>query len=133
MNFDKELAIHMVLNTLPSCHDQFFLTYHLNNTKTKLMQLHNWLQTAEVGMKKSHPTIIANAPVLAIHQGKGKKRKFITQPRWMWQSHIGESSRGLKGKANYDVPHVSDLKDSICFHCGKRGFEREATLNTYKS
>ena len=44
MNFDKDLAIDMVLNSFPSYYNQFILTYHLNNTETPLMQLHNILQ-----------------------------------------------------------------------------------------
>lgn len=49
VNFDKELVIDMVLNSLPSCHDQFILTYHLNNIESTLMYLHGLLQTASRG------------------------------------------------------------------------------------
>ena len=76
IHFDEELAIDMVLNSLPDCYGQFILTYHLNNTEQTLSQLHNLLQTTEAGMKgKSIPSTPASAPVLAIGQGKGKKRK----------------------------------------------------------
>ena len=75
VSFDDELAIDMVLNSLPPSYDQFVLTYHLNNTETTLTELHNLLQTAESGMKKNHAPTATNAPVLAIGCGKGNKRK----------------------------------------------------------
>ena len=57
VNFDEELAVDIVLNSLPSCYDQFILTYHMNNSETSLSQLHNLLRTAEAGMKgKSIPS-----------------------------------------------------------------------------
>ena len=76
VHFDEELAVNIVLNSLPSCYDQLIFTYHLNNSETTLVELHNLLQTAEVGMKgKSIPSTHSSAPVVAIGQGKGKKRK----------------------------------------------------------
>lgn len=33
-NFNKELAIFMVLNSLPNSYNQFILNYQLNNTET---------------------------------------------------------------------------------------------------
>ncbi|KAI3522611.1 hypothetical protein L1887_00533 [Cichorium endivia] len=51
MHIDEELAIDMVLNSLPSCYDQFILAYHLNNTQTTLVELHNMLQIAEDRLK----------------------------------------------------------------------------------
>ena len=77
VHFDEELAIDMVLNSLPSCYDQFILAYNLNNTETTLAQLHNLLHTAKSRMKGKNQalTTIASAPVLAIGKSKGKKRK----------------------------------------------------------
>ena len=43
VHFDEELPIDIVLNSLPSCYDQFILTYHLNNIETTLAELHNLL------------------------------------------------------------------------------------------
>lgn len=52
--FDDELAIDMVLNSLPPSYDQLVLAYHLNNTEKTLTELHKLLQTAESGMKRNH-------------------------------------------------------------------------------
>ena len=76
VNFDEELEIDIVLTSLPSCYDQFILIYQLNNNKTTLSQLHNLPRTTEAGMKgKGIASTPIDSPVLAIGQGKGKKRK----------------------------------------------------------
>ena len=74
VNFDKELAIDMVLNSLPNSYDKFVMTYHLNNMKTILIEIRSLLQIAEARMKNSHSNNLASAPIIAIQQGKGKKR-----------------------------------------------------------
>ena len=75
VNFYEELDIDIVLHSLPSCYDQFILTYHLNNQETTLAQLQNLLQSVEVLIKgKSVDSTPAAAHVLVIRQGKGKKR-----------------------------------------------------------
>lgn len=54
VNVNKKLTVDIVLNSFPNSYDKFILTYHLNNTKTIWFELHNLLQTSEVGMNKSH-------------------------------------------------------------------------------
>jgi hypothetical protein len=113
VHIDEELAIDIVLNSLPSCYDQFILTYHLNNSETTLSQLHNLLRTAETGMKgKSDAPAPANTTVLAIGQGKGKKRKGPPKQNWKGKSHVKTSS---------DVTPVSDPKEATCFYCNDKG------------
>ena len=93
LNFDEELAIYIVLNSFPSCYDQFILTYYLNNNETTLSQFHNLLRTTKVGMKgKSIASTSVIAPVLAIGQGKGKKRKGPPKQNWKGMSQGGSSS-----------------------------------------
>ena len=74
LNFDKELSIDMVLNSFPSSYDRFILTYYLNISETILIGLLNVLQTVEKGMKKFHFNNVASPLIVAIQQGKGKKR-----------------------------------------------------------
>lgn len=85
-----------------------------------LIELHSILQTVEAGKKKSHSNSVASAHVMDIHQGKWKKRKNYSQPKWKWNAHIGESSDGLKGKVNFDDPHAGDLKKVVCFPYGHK-------------
>ena len=83
VNFDVVLAIDIVLHSFPNCYDQFILSYHLNNQETKLAQLQNLLQTTKIGMKgKIVASTLAAAPVLAIGQGKWKKRKGPLKNNW---------------------------------------------------
>ena len=89
VNFPKELAIDIILHSLPSCYDQFRMTYHMNKEEVTLSKLQGLLKTAESGLKgKSVVTTPATtpnlAPVLAIGKGRGKKRK--------------NPSKGTKGK-----------------------------------
>ncbi|KAI3780415.1 hypothetical protein L2E82_10396 [Cichorium intybus] len=68
----EDLAVDIVLNSLPSSYDQFTLAYHLNNNQETLAELHHILRTAEDGMK-GKGLLPINPPVLAIGSGKGKK------------------------------------------------------------
>ena len=120
----------MVLKSLPDCYGQFILTYHLNNTKQTLAQLHNLLQTVEARMKgKSIASIPTSAPVRAIGQGKGKKRKGPPKQNWKAKVQVGSSSNGPKAKPNASIPHVSDPKEAVCFYCNKKGIGREPAHN----
>lgn len=120
VNFDKELAIDMVLNSMPSSYDLFILTNHLKNMEMKLIELHSLLQTTGVGIKKSHSNNIATAPFLVIQQGKGKKRKAYSQPKWKGKAYFIDSNGGSKGNANFDVPPFVDPKEVVCFHYGQK-------------
>ncbi|KAI3780225.1 hypothetical protein L2E82_10196 [Cichorium intybus] len=55
MPVHEDLAIDIVLNSLPSSFDQFTLAYHLNNSQVTLDELHRMLRTAEDGMKGKMP------------------------------------------------------------------------------
>ncbi|XP_023734538.1 uncharacterized protein LOC111882400 [Lactuca sativa] len=73
VNYDEELAIDIVLNSLPSSYDQFILTYHLNENETTLSQFHNLLQIVEARMKgKGVASTPIATPVVAIGQGSPK-------------------------------------------------------------
>lgn len=61
---------------------------------------------------------------MAIQQGKGKKRKAYSQPKWKEKAHIGESSGGLMGKLNFDAPNVDDSKEVVRFHFGYKGNQK---------
>ncbi|KAI3790954.1 hypothetical protein L2E82_04413 [Cichorium intybus] len=74
MPVHEELAVDIVLNSLPSYYDQFRLAYHLNNNQTTLAELHRMLRITEDGMKGNSVSSVSQ-PILAIGSGKGKKRK----------------------------------------------------------
>nr|KAJ0188679.1 hypothetical protein LSAT_V11C900495440 [Lactuca sativa] len=76
VDFNEELEIDIILHSLPPCYNQFHMTYHMNKEEVTLSKLQGLLRTAERNLKDksiaSTPTV---ASVLAIMQGKGKKRK----------------------------------------------------------
>ena len=86
VNFDKELAIDMVINTFPPCCNQSNLAYHLNITDTILALLHNLLHT-ESGMKMNQILNPSSALVLSIGQNKGKQRKVAPKLSWNYKAH----------------------------------------------
>ena len=112
---DDDFAIDIVLNSLPSSYDQFIMTYHLNNTKQTMAELHNHLQTAEAAVKgKGVAPSPASTVVLAIGQGKGKKRKGPPKQNW-------KSKAQATGSKTKDTPHVSNPKEADCFYCQEKG------------
>ncbi|KAJ9554596.1 hypothetical protein OSB04_018641 [Centaurea solstitialis] len=125
-DFDKNLAIDMVLDSLPDSYDPFIMQFHMNDGETNMMQLHNLLQRAEQGMKKSHVLASSTdvAQVNAIRTGKGKKRKATAQPAWKGKAHVGESNKGSKRTVNRDIPPSRYPKQATCFHCGQTGHWR---------
>ena len=88
VKFEEELSIDMVLNFVPSCYDQFILSYHLNKTETTLALLHNLLHTVDSGMKGKNqaPTTTTSAPILDIGKSKGKKRNASPKANWKYKA-----------------------------------------------
>ncbi|XP_052619679.1 uncharacterized protein LOC128126023 [Lactuca sativa] len=107
VNFDEDLVIDIVLHSLPPFYDQFKMTYHLskNGLKGKAVEF-------------TLPTTVA--PVMAIGQGKGKKRKAPPKQRWKEKSHDGSSSSGPKGKTS-SVPLASYPKEATCVYYQDKG------------
>ncbi|KAI3751915.1 hypothetical protein L2E82_23009 [Cichorium intybus] len=119
MHVHEELAVDIVLNSLPSSYDQFTLAYHLNNSQTSLAELHHMLQTAENGlMGKSVPSVTQS--VLAIGSGKGKKRKGHPKKNWREKVQVGSSSNGPRAKS-FGIPYVMNPKDADYFYCNEKG------------
>ena len=59
VNFPEELAIDIILHSLPSCYDQFCMTYHMNKEEVTLSKLQGLLKTAETGLKGK---LLVNTP-----------------------------------------------------------------------
>ena len=117
VNFDEELTIDIILDSLHPCYDQFRMTYHMNKEEVTLSKLQGLLRTTESNLKGksvvSTPPTTTPASVLEIGHGKGNKRKDPYKSRKV-KCLDGSSSIGTKvGSANPS----SDLKDAECFHC----------------
>ena len=69
LNIDQELAIDLILQSLPDTFDQFVINYNMNGLEKSIPELHGMLQTAEDNISK--PT----TNVLMVQKGKGMKKK----------------------------------------------------------
>ena len=120
VNFDEELAIDIILHSLPSCYDKFRMTYHMNKEEVTLSKLQGLFRTTKSNLKGksvvSTPTT-TSALVLAIGNGKGKKRKAPSKSR-KGKSLDGSSSSGTT--AGSTAPSTIP-KESECFYCHKKG------------
>ncbi|CAH1418758.1 unnamed protein product [Lactuca virosa] len=120
VKFDEDLAIDIILHSLPSCYSQFRMTYHMNKEEVTLSKLQGLLRTAESNLKDksvaSSSTVAA--PVLAIGQGKGKKRKAPYKSHHKGKTQDGSSSSGTKAGS---VKPSSDPKEAECFYCHQKG------------
>ncbi|XP_006447393.2 uncharacterized protein LOC18050836 [Citrus clementina] len=103
LNFsmDGELAIDLILQSLPDSFSQFIMNFNMNKMECSLAELLKMLKTTETCIKKPKDVMAIEGPSAK----KGKKKKF--QPK---------AKGGIKkGKAN-------KLNDKgKCFHCGKDG------------
>ena len=128
VNFDEELAIDIILHSLPPCYDQFRMTYHMNKEAVTLRKFQGFLRTAEsiVKGKSVVSTTTTTAPALVIGHGKGKKTK-VPSKSYKGNSDDGSSSSGTKvGSAKPS----SNPKEAECFHCHEKGTGNEAPPNT---
>ena len=82
-----------------------------------LIELHNLLQVAKAGMKKSHFNSSATAPIKFVQQSRGKKGNTPSQSKWKEKAHHRKSS-GSKGKPNFNTHPVFDPKEVVLFHYG---------------
>ena len=99
------------------------MTYHLSKEEVTWSKIQGLLRTAETGLKgksieSTPPT--ATALVMAIGQGKGKKRRAPSKQSWKGKSHDVSSSSGPKEKSG-SAPPASDPKDATCFYCQEKG------------
>ncbi|KAK9218281.1 hypothetical protein WN943_006918 [Citrus x changshan-huyou] len=103
LNFsmDGELAIDLILQSLPDSFSQFIMNFNMNKMECSLAELLKMLNTAETCIKKPKDVMAIEGPSTK----KGKKKKF--QPK---------AKGGIKkGKAN------KPNDKGKCFHCGKDG------------
>lgn len=54
--FDKNLAMDLVVVSLPSSYDNFIMKYQLNSMDNTLMEVYSLYHKVEVGVKKPHST-----------------------------------------------------------------------------
>ncbi|KAL4277814.1 hypothetical protein GQ457_03G017540 [Hibiscus cannabinus] len=106
---NDELAIDVVLQSLPDSFNQFILNFNMNEIEKTLPQLLGMLRTAEGNMKKGR-----SKSVLMVREAKGKgKGKKVAKSK-------GNGKTKPKGKEALK-PKGGVIRDGKCFHCGKIG------------
>ena len=70
----QELAIDIILQSLPNVHDGFVMNYNMHNMEKTISELHGMLKTIEQNIKTT-------SNVMMVQKGKGKdtKRKLVTK------------------------------------------------------
>ncbi|KAI3718805.1 hypothetical protein L6452_19689 [Arctium lappa] len=101
----KELAIDVVLQSLPNSYSQFVMNNNMHDFDKSLPELLNMLRTAEQELAKNKSTILM---VRKDKKGKGKGNS-IAKP----------TSKSLKPKGGIKKPKVNVRKEGECFHCNK--------------
>ncbi|KAI3780168.1 hypothetical protein L2E82_10129 [Cichorium intybus] len=122
MPVPEELAVDIVLNSLPSSYDQFRLAYHLNNNQANLTEFHRMLRVAEDGMK-------ANPNEADCFYCKEKGHWKRSCPKYLQDVKDGKvkpSTIGPKGKqGGHSVNYIDStsgvkkacLSDDVCESC----------------
>ena len=64
----QELAIDIILQSLPDAYDGFFMNYNMHNMEKTISEMHRMLKTAEHNIKTT-------SNVLIVQRGKGKDTK----------------------------------------------------------
>ncbi|KAL4290160.1 hypothetical protein GQ457_14G019690 [Hibiscus cannabinus] len=106
---NDELAIDVVLQSLPDSFSQFILNFNMNEIEKTLPQLLGMLRTADGNMKKG-----GSKSVLIVREAKGKgKGKKVAKSK-------GNGKTKPKGKEALK-PKGGVSQDGKCFHCGKTG------------
>ena len=65
---NDELAIDVILQSLPASFEPFTMNYHMNGLNKTLTELHGMLKTTEVSLRK------APSHVMTVQKGKKRKR-----------------------------------------------------------
>ena len=102
----QELAIDVILQSLPLSYNHFIMNYNMNEIHKTMPELLSMLRTAEQNLQKSKPSSI-----MMVHKGKGKGN--------------GKGKGKGKGKPK-PTPQALKPKGGVakigkCFHCGETG------------
>ena len=111
--FPLELAIDLILQSLPESYSQFVMNYNMNEIDKTLPQLLSMLRTAEANIKKAKP----NA-VLMVQKDKGKGK---AQGKAKGKNKKGQKPKPYAKPIDALKPKGGVPKEGDCFHCGKTG------------
>ena len=111
---DQDLAVDLILSSLPPSFSQFVLNFNMNSMDKSLTDLMVMLKTAEKDMKVNPSLHAMMVRKTNKRSGTGKfnpKANAVKNPKYQAQKKL---------KKGMQVPQ-SDEKEAMCFHCGKKG------------
>ncbi|KAK8610011.1 hypothetical protein V6N13_026555 [Hibiscus sabdariffa] len=114
----NELAIDLILQSLPGSFKQFVLNFNMNEINKTLPQLLGMLRTAESDIKKD-----GSKSILLVREAKGKGKKVAKSK--------GSGKTKAKGE-NVLKPKGAISKDGKCFHYSSLVIGRETALSILK-
>ena len=111
----RELAVDIVLQSLPASYDQFIMNYHMHDMEKTLGELHGMLKTAESDMAKHEST--SSIPTTSSREQKKKKKK----PTPKGKVGVSKPIPHIESEDNDCVPHEEIQERVVCYFCGRFG------------
>ncbi|XP_042387520.1 uncharacterized protein LOC121979592, partial [Zingiber officinale] len=111
---DQDLAVDLVLSSLPPSFSQFVLNFNMNSVDKSLTDLMVMLKTAKKDTKVNpslHAMMVRKTNKRPSTEKFNPKANVVKNPRYQAQKKL---------KKEMQVPQ-SDEKEAMCFHCGKKG------------
>ena len=108
---NADLAIDVILQSLPPSYKKFIMNFHMNNIEKTLSELHSMLKTAEKSIKQHSNHVM-------VVQKENKKRKRWMPPKGKAKGKVPNEPSSSKQK-----PKVKSgpTPDDECFHCHAKG------------
>ena len=111
----RELAVDIVLQSLPASYDQFVTNYHMQGMEKSLSELHGMLKSAESDMVKHNST--STTPVLGLKKQKKRKKK----PTLKRKVGVSKPILEIESKDIENVPQEETQEKVVCYFCGRFG------------
>ena len=101
----NELAIDMILGSLPESYDQFVMNYNVHHMEKSIAELLGMLKNVETNIQKTNP-------MLMVQKGEGMKRKGKGK---------GNKAKKGKGQSKPKDKKPKPPKEGVCFFCNEQG------------
>jgi hypothetical protein len=105
--FPKDLAIDLILGSLPPGYEQFIINYNMHNMDKSVSELHGMLKSAEPSIKaKSAQKVYVVEKGGESSTSKRKNKRKKKKGKLLPKTKVGKKR---------------NVKDDICHRCGKKG------------
>ncbi|PNX82340.1 retrotransposon protein putative Ty1-copia subclass, partial [Trifolium pratense] len=111
---EQDLAIDLILQSLPESYNQFVMNFIMNDMDKTLPQLSAMLRTAEKNINKGK-----GKAIMLVNDGKFKKQNKKPN-KWIGKGN-GKEVAKPKPVTHALKPKGGIAKEGNCFHCGRTG------------